>query len=119
MPYTTTLHCGDILTARLTFGDRAEWCTPGLDAVPGFANVRAYETYYRLDDDNSCDEACLGPLYRQMKASGSMRPLVSGDRVTVLSVSPDPDDKRYRICRVRTTHGTWLVICNALTVEPD
>ena len=94
-------------------------CEAGHDAVPAFSDVRAYQTYYRLDGDNNCDERCLRPLYSQMKRDGVMRPLISGDRVVVLSAFVDPEDKRYRICRVKTARGTWLVICDALAVSPD
>lgn len=118
MPYSTTIRCGEIMTARLTLGDVAAMCMAGRDAIPAFVNVRAYETYYRVDGDPQCDESCLRPLYREMRQNGSMRPLISGERVTVLGVFADPEDKRYKICRVKTTRGTWLVICDALAVAP-
>lgn len=115
LPYTTTIHCGEISTAILTLGQAAAMCESGRDAIPAFATIGAYQGYYEVDGRAGCDYECLRPTYQAMKRSGQMRPLISGMRVTVLSVMRDPADKRYKICRVKAPSGTWYVICDALT----
>ena len=45
---------------------------------------------------------------------------IDGDDDSKVAITDaDPEDKRYQICRVKTTRGTWLVICDALTVAPE
>lgn len=119
LPYTTTIKCGEIMTARLTLGPRAQMCEPGLDAIPAFTDIRSYEAYYKVDGDQSCDENCLRPIYNEMRRDGRMHPLISGDPVTVLAVTRDPDDAHYQVCRVKAARGRWLILCLALADYPD
>ena len=123
-PYETTIHCGELSTAILTLGSLggetgAAACTKGRDAIPAFTTVSAYESYYKVDGGSSCDEDCLKPTFNAMKSAGLMRPLLSGDRVTVLGAFRDPDDHRYTICRVTAKARNFLVLCDALAVQPE
>jgi hypothetical protein len=118
-PYETKIACGEIVTAQIVFGEIASACSEGRDAVPAFSNEASYQAYYRFDADPSCDVKCLRPMYSQMKRAGVMYPLISGDKVIVLSSKTDPEDKHYRICRIKTARGRWIVACLALANFPD
>lgn len=118
VPYTTKVVNGDIGSARLVFGDAA---AAGIrDAIPAFTDIDAYEQYYKLDDENDCDDACLRRIYRPLKESGRIRMLTVGAVVRVIGHMHDPDDPQYEICRVRLQGSSriWLMLCSGLADQP-
>lgn len=119
-PYATTIHCGEELTTQLTLGAFSLTdCDPGAQAIPAFTSVEAFERYYKVDEAKDCDSECLRPTYTAMKRAGLMHPLISGDHVIVTGRFIDPEDKDYTICRVTAKGLHWLVLCLALTEQPN
>ena len=119
-PYRTRIACGDPSTARLVFGNRASYCET--DAVPVFADVQAYQLYYKIIQADACNDQCVSRIYHQLADAGRMEVAIVGDGLIVLGSSPDPEDKSYTICRVRLDHPKHTVdrfmICQALKLQP-
>jgi hypothetical protein len=117
-PYATTVNSGDRIIAQMIFGNAAAGTVPGRDAIPVFTDVRAYDLFYQVDDDQSASDADAVRIYRSLHANGRADYLVVGKRVSVLAVLSDPEDTHYKICRVSYDAKTRLVLCNALADFP-
>lgn len=117
-PYTTTVAGGDRVVAQVEFGSRAALGMPGRDALPGFANIKAYDIYYRTADNKAATDDEIGAIYRSLRRSHSATALVSGETVRVVSTVPDPEDSHYAACRVRVDKREWIVLCVGLTEAP-